>query len=322
MRIPAIVCGVILLVAPILVASAQNYPNRPIRIVVPTGPGSSTFNIAHMIGERLSERLGQPVVVESRPGASQMIGADHVAKSAADGYTIMLTSASYTGSVTVRAKLPFDPVNDLTGITMVAQGPLVLVVHPSLPVKTVKELIALARARPGQINYGSAGTGSVVHLMAEVFAASAKINIVHVPYKVFAQAVTDTVGGHVEMLFSSMPSVWPQVKANRVRALAVTSAKRSALVPELPTVAEAGVPGYEAGQWWGTFAPGKTPKDIVAKLYDEIQKILVAEEVKSRFVAQGAEPVLGMTPDAFSATVKNEIAKWSKVVKERNIKPQ
>ena len=322
MRIPAIVCGVILLVAPILVASAQNYPNRPIRIVVPTGPGSSTFNIAHMIGERLSERLGQPVVVESRPGASQMIGADHVAKSTADGYTIMLTSASFTGSVTVRAKLPFDPVNDLTGITMVAQGPLVLVVHPSLPVKTVKELIALARARPGQINYGSAGTGSVVHLMAEVFAASAKINIVHVPYKVFAQAVTDTVGGHVEMLFSSMPSVWPQVKANRVRALAVTSAKRSALVPELPTVAEAGVPGYEAGQWWGTFAPGKTPKDIVAKLYDEIQKILVAEEVKSRFVAQGAEPVLGMTPDAFSATVKNEIAKWSKVVKERNIKPQ
>ena len=322
MHIPAMVCGVIFLVAPILVASAQNYPNRPIRIVVPTGPGSSTFNIAHMIGERLSERLGQPVVVESRPGASQMNGADHVAKSTADGYTIMLTSASFTGSVTVRAKLPFDPVNDLTGITMVAQGPLVLVVHPSLPVKTVKELIALARARPGQINYGSAGTGSVVHLMAEVFAASAKINIVHVPYKVFAQAVTDTVGGHVEMLFSSMPSVWPQVKANRVRALAVTSAKRSALVPELPTVAEAGVPGYEAGQWWGTFAPGKTPKDIVAKLYDEIQKILVAEEVKSRFVAQGAEPVLGMTPDAFSATVKNEIAKWSKVVKERNIKPQ
>jgi len=322
MRIPAMVCGVIFLVAPILVASAQNYPNRPIRIVVPTGPGSSTFNIAHMIGERLSERLGQPVVVESRPGASQMIGADHVAKSAADGYTIMLTSASYTGSVTVRAKLPFDPVNDLTGITLAAQGPLVLIVHPSLPVKTVKELIALARARPGQINYGSAGTGSVVHLMAEVFAASAKIDIAHVPYKVFAQAVTDTVGGHVEMLFSSMPSVWPQVKANRVRALAVTSAKRSALLPELPTVAEAGVPGYEAGQWWGIFAPAKTPKDIVAKLYDEIQKILVAEEVKSRFVAQGAEPVLGMTPDAFSATVKNEIAKWSKVVKERNIKPQ
>ena len=322
MRIPAMVCGVIFLAAPILVASAQDYPNRPIRIVTPTGAGGSADILARVIGHKLTERLGQPVVVESRPGASQMIGADHVAKSTADGYTIMLTSASFTGSVTVRAKLPFDPVNDLTGITMVAQGPLVLVVHPSLPVKTVKELIALARARPGQINYGSAGTGSVVHLMAEVFAASAKINIVHVPYKVFAQAVTDTVGGHVEMLFSSMPSVWPQVKANRVRALAVTSAKRSALVPELPTVAEAGVPGYEAGQWWGTFAPGKTPKDIVAKLYDEIQKILVAEEVKSRFVAQGAEPVLGMTPDAFSATVKNEIAKWSKVVKERNIKPQ
>jgi len=192
----------------------------------------------------------------------------------------------------------------------------------SRPVAPAGQPIALARARPGQINYGSAGTGSVVHLMAEVFAASAKIDIAHVPYKVFAQAVTDTVGGHVEMLFSSMPSVWPQVKANRVRALAVTSAKRSALLPELPTVAEAGVPGYEAGQWWGIFAPAKTPKDIVAKLYDEIQKILVAEEVKSRFVAQGAEPVLGMTPDAFSATVKNEIAKWSKVVKERNIKPQ
>ena len=320
MRIPAMVCGVIFLAAPILVASAQDYPNRPIRIVVPTGAGGSADILARVIGQKLYERLGQPVVVESRPGAGQMIGADYVAKSAADGYTIMLATVTYTTSAGYQPKLPFDPVNDLTGITMVADGPFLLVVHPSLPVKTVKELIALARARPGQLDYGSSGTGGIIHFVTEALAASAKINIVHVPYKSFAQAVIDTVGGHVQIIISSVPSVWPQVKANRVRVLAVTTAKRSALISEVPTMAEAGVPGYDERQWWGMFAPGKTPKHLVAKLNDEVQKILVAEEVKSRLVAEGADPVLGMTPEAFSAAVKTEIAKWSKIARDLNLK--
>ncbi len=322
MRISALVCGVMFFVGPILAAFAQDYPNRPIRMIVPTTPGGSVDIVARMIGAKLHERLGQPVVMDNRAGAGQMIGADHVAKSAADGYTALLVSVTYTTSAATQPKLPFDPVNDLTGITMVGEGPFLLVVHPSLPVKTVKELIALARAKPGHLNYGSAGSGTIIHLVTEVLAASARINIVQVPYKGIAPAVTATVGGHVEMLIASLPSVWPQVKANRVRALAATSAKRSAFVPELPTVAEAGVPGYEAGTWLGMLAPAKTPRDIVAKLNGEIQKILAAEDVKSRLTAEGVEPVLLMSPEAFSATVKNEIAKWSKIVKERNIKPE
>ncbi len=320
MRIPTMLCGVLFLAGPILVTSAQDYPNRPIRLIVPGTPGGSADILARMIGQKLHERLGQPVVVENRSGAGQMIAADHVAKSAADGYTIILATITYTTSAATRPKLPFDPVHDLAGITMVGQGPLMLVVHPSLPVKTVKELIALARARPGHLNYGSSGSGSIIHLVTEVFAASAEINIVHVPYKAIAAAVTDTVGGHIPMLIVSLPAAWPQVKAKRVRALAVTTARRSAFVPELPTMAEAGVPGYDAGTWWGMFAPGKTPKDILAKLNGEIQKILVAEDVKSRLAAEGAEPVLQMAPETFSATVKSEIAKWSRVAKERNIK--
>ncbi len=322
MRISALVCGVMFLVGPIFVTSAQDFPNRPMRIVVPTTPGGSVDIVARIIGAKLHERLGQPVVMDNRGGAGQMIGADHVAKSAADGYTIILTSVTYTTSAATQPKLPFDPVNDLAGITMVGEGPFLLVVHPSLPVKTVKELIALARAKPGHLNYGSAGSGTIIHLVTEVLAASANINIVQVPYKGIAPAVTATVGGHVEMLITSLPAAWSQVKANRLRALAVTSAKRSAFVPELPTVAEAGVPGYEAGTWLGMFAPAKTPRDIVARLSGEIQKILAAEDVKSRLTAEGVEPVLLMSPEAFSAIVKNEIAKWSKVVKERNIKPE
>lgn len=320
MRVPALVCGAMFLVGPISVASAQDYPNRPIRIVVPTAPGGSADILARLIGNKLREHWGQPIVVENRAGAGQMIGADHVAKSAADGYTIMLLTGTYTTSAAIQPKLPFDPVNDLTGVNMVGVGPFMVTVHPSLPVKSVKELIALAKARPGELNYGTAGTGSIIHFATEVFAASANINIVHVPYKSGAPAVTDAVGGHVQMLIISLPSVWPQVKANRLRALAVTTAKRSAFVPELPTVAEAGIPGYEAGQWWGVLAPAKTPGDIVAKLNGEINKILATEDMKARVAEQGAEPVL-MSPEAFSAFVRDEIAQWRKVVEARNLKP-
>ncbi len=322
MRIRAAICGVLFLAGPIFVASAQDYPSRPIRMVVPAAPGGSVDIVARMIGHKLHERFGQPVVMDNRAGAGQMIGADHAAKSAPDGHTILLTSVTYTTSAATQPRLPFDPVNDLTGITMVGEGPFLLTVHPSLPVKTVNELIALVRARPGQVNYGSSGSGSIIHLVTEMLAASAKINIVHVPYKSITPAVTDTVGGHIQMLIVSLPAAWSQVKANRLRALAVTGAKRSAFVPELPTVAEAGVAGYEAGTWLGIFAPAKTPRDIVARLNGEIQKILAAEDMKSRLLAEGVEPVLLMSPEAFSVFVKSEIAKWSKVVKQHNIKPE
>jgi len=300
-------------------ASAQEYPARPIRIVVPTLAGGSADILARLIGAKLHERWGQPVVVENRGGAGQMIGADIVAKSAADGHTILLPTVTYTTSAATQTRLPFDPVNDLAGVTMVGEGPFLVTVHPSLPVKTLKDLIALAKSKPGHLNYASSGTGSILHLVTEVFAAGARIKLVHVPYKSIAPAVTETVGGHVPMMFGSLPSVLPQVKAGRLRALAVSTAKRSSFVPELPTVAEAGVPGFEARQWWGVFAPAKTPRPVVAKLNGEIHKILAAADVKSRLADEGAEPVV-TTPEAFGAIVKSDIAKWKKVVTDLNLK--
>jgi tripartite-type tricarboxylate transporter receptor subunit TctC len=301
-------------------AHAQEYPSRAIRIVVPVAAGGSPDVLARIIGEKMRERLGQPIVVDNRVGAGQMIGADLVAKAAPDGHTILLPTATYSGSAALQPKLPFDPVNDLTGVAMVGVGPLLVVVHPSVPAKNIKELIALAKSRKGQINYGSAGAGSIIHFATEVFAANTAIDIVHVPYKSGAPAVSAAVAGEVPMVFMSLPSVWPQVKSNRLRAIAVTSATRSAFVPDLPTVAEAGVPGYEATQWWGVLAPAKVPAAIITKLNAEINTILSADEMKSRLANEGAEPVL-MTPEAFTSFVRNEIAKFRKVATERNIKP-
>ena len=317
MRMSALILGSTFIA--VAAASAQEYPARPIRIVVPTLAGGSADILARLIGAKLHERWGQPVVVENRGGAGQMIGADIVAKSAADGHTILLPTVTYTTSAATQTRLPFDPVNDLAGVTMVGEGPFLVTVHPSLPVKTLKDLIALAKSKPGHLNYASSGTGSILHLVTEVFAAGAGIKLVHVPYKSIAPAVTETVGGHVPMMFGSLPSVLPQVKAGRLRALAVSTAKRSSFVPELPTVAEAGVPGFEARQWWGVFAPAKTPRPVVAKLNGEIHKILAAEDVKSRLADEGAEPVV-TTPEAFSAIVKSDIAKWKKVVADLNLK--
>ena len=249
-----------------------------------------------------------------------MIGADVVAKSPGDGHTLLLPTVTYTTSAATAARLPFDPLNDLAGITMIGDGPFLVVVHPSLPVKSVKELIAFARARPGTLNYASSGTGGITHLITEVFAANAKIKLVHVPYKSVAPAVIDVVGGHVPMLIVSVPSVLPQVKAGRLRALAVTSPSARSSLPGLPTVAESGVPGYEARQWWGMFAQGKTPRAIVSRLNGEIQRILAAEDVKLRLADEGAEPVLQMTPEAFATVVRNDIAKWRKIVADLNIK--
>jgi tripartite-type tricarboxylate transporter receptor subunit TctC len=272
-----------------------------------------------MIGAKLHERFGQPVVTENRSGAGQMIGFDYVAKSPPDGHVLLLGTITYTTSVATRASLPFDPLNDITGVTMIGQGPLLLVVHPSLPAKSVKGLLAIAKSRPGAINYASAGAGTIVHLVAEQFASLAKIDIVHVPYKSIAPAVTDVVGGHVPMMFASLPAAWHHVKANRLRALGVTTATRSPFVPEIPTIAEAGVPGFEASTWWGLFAHGRTPKETVAKINAEVQKIIVADDIKARLTAEGAQAVTGMTPDAFNALIRKEIDMWRAIAKERKI---
>ncbi len=315
MCVPALAWVSLFAAMPAPAATAQEYPSRPIRIVVPTLAGGSADILARLIGGKLHERWGQPVIVDNRAGAGQMIGADAVAKAPADGHTLLLPTVTYTTRAATQPKLPFDPVNDLAGITMVGEGPFLVTVHPSLPVKSLKDLIALARSKPGSLNYASSGTGSILHFVTEVFAAGAKIKLVHVPYKSIAPAVTDTVGGHVPMMFGSLPSVLPQVKAGRLRALAVTTPKRSQFVPELPTVAEAAVPGFEARQWWGVFAPSKTPGPIIAKLNGELHRILAAQEVRSRLAEEGAEPVV-TTPEAFSAIVKGDIAKWKKVALE------
>ncbi len=316
MRIASIVCAAGLLT---FGAHAQEYPTRIVRMVVPGLPAGSADILARMIGAKLNERSGQPVVTENRSGAGQMIGADYVAKSPPDGHTLLLATITYSTSVATRASLPFDPLNDITGVTMIGDGPLLLVVHPSLPAHSVRELVALAKARPGFINYASSGAGTINHLVAEGFASRAKIDLVHVPYKAIAAAVTDVVGGHVPMTFASLPAAWHHIKSNRLRALAVTTAKRSAFVPEMPTVAEAGVPGFEASTWWGLFAQGKTPKDLVVKINSEIQKIIVADDIRTRLTAEGAQPVVGMTPDAFNMRVRNEIAMWRAIAKERKI---
>ncbi|MBX9904060.1 MAG: tripartite tricarboxylate transporter substrate binding protein [Burkholderiales bacterium] len=300
-------------------AYGQEYPVRTIRIVVPVAAGGSPDVLARIIGEQMRARMGQAVVVDNRVGAGQMIGADLVAKSAPDGYTIMLPTATFCSSAAIQPKLPFDPVNDLTGVSMVGSGPLVVVLHPSVPVKNIRELIALAKSKPGQLNYGSAGTGSIIHFAAEVFAANTGIDIVHVPFKSAAPAVTAVVSGEVPMMFISLPSVRPQMQNKRLRVIAVTSAKRSSFVPELPTVAEAGVPGYEAGQWWGVLAPAKVPAAIIGRLNTEINAILSAEDMRSRMAGEGAEVQL-MTPEAFTGLIRSEIGKYRKVVKERNLR--
>jgi tripartite-type tricarboxylate transporter receptor subunit TctC len=315
MRVPMASCVLLVLAAVSAPAPAQTFPVKPVRIVVPTEPGGSSDTLARVLGARLQEQWGQPVIVENRAGANQMIGADLVARAPADGHAILVPTITYTTSAATMLKLPFDPLHDLTGITMIGDGAFLVVVHPSLPVTSIKDLIALARARPGQINYGSTSLG-IARFNAEIFMAMARIKMTHIPYKSASPSVIAAVGGHVSVLFISLPSVLSQVKAGRLRALAVTSAKRSAFVPELPTVAEAGVPGYEARQWWGLLAHAKTPPALIGKLNGEFQKALALDDVKARLAHEGAQPVLGMTPDEFNAVIRSDTEKWRKVVRD------
>ena len=291
----------------------QPYPAKPIRMIVAFAPGGIADFAARSVSQRLTTVLGVPVVVENRPGAGGITGAEVVARSAPDGYTLLVTSISHTINPSVRKNLPFDAQRDFTPVTLITDAPNLLVVHPSLPAKSVKELIALARARPGQISYASSGTGTSTHLSGELFKAMTRADIVHVPYKGGGPAVVDLVGGHVQMMFSTLPSVLQQVRAGKLRGLAVTGGRRFAAASEFPTMIESGLRGYEVSGWSGLFAPAGTPREAVTRLASEIGKILRAPDLKERFSIQGAEPV-GNAPDVFAAFVGSEIARWKKVV--------
>jgi tripartite-type tricarboxylate transporter receptor subunit TctC len=307
--------------APQAYAAEQSYPSKVVRILVGAPPGGSNDIFARAIAQRITPSLGQQVIVDNRPGANQLIAADLTAKAPPDGHTLYITTTSFAAGVAIQPKLPFDPVNDLTGITMVASGPMVLVIHPSLPAKTAKDLVAIARAKPGQLNYTSSGIGSINHMAMEVFKAQAKVDVVHIPHKGMSPALTDLMSGNVQILIVSLPSVAGQMKSGRLRALGVTSEKRTSFAPELPTIAESGVPGYEASLWWGMFAPSKTPRPVIDRLNAEIHKAMASPEMKKLYTEFGAE-ASPTTPEAFTATVKKEIAKWSKVVKDAGIKPE
>jgi tripartite-type tricarboxylate transporter receptor subunit TctC len=315
-------CGTFALLIGMGAAWAQGgYPAKPVRIVVPSAPGGGTDITARIVAPRLAERLGQQVIVDNRPGAGTMIGGEVVAKSAPDGYTLLMGLSTLAINPAMYKKVLYDPVNDFAPITQVIAAPNMLVVHPVVPAKTVKELIAFARVRPGQLNYASAGQGTNPHLSMELFLSMTGLKIVHIPYKGFAPGIVDLVAGHVSLATATMLTGLPHVRTGRLRLLGTTGAKRAAILPDAPTVAEAGVPGYEASQWYGVLAPARTPQGIIAKLNAEIVHILQTPDMKKRLAADGTEPV-GNTPDEFGRYIKEEIVKWAKVAKAAGIKPE
>src|SRR5947207_1546829 len=297
-------------------ALAQAWPNRPVRFLVPFAAGAGINDImARLVGQHLGAGLGQPVVIENRAGAGGIAGTEAAAKAAPDGYTFLMTNVSLVTSAYLY-KLSYDPQKDFIPVTLVATSPLMLVVHPSVAAKSVQELVALAKANPGRLNFGSGGVGSTPHLSVELFKSAAGFDAVHVPYKGGAPALNDLVGGQLSFMIENMPGTMPFVKAGKLRALAITSAERSPLEPALPTMAEAGVPGYEVVGWNGLVAVRGTPPEIVARLAAEVAQILRTPEVKERLATLGAEPV-GNTPEEFGAFIRAENARWGRIIKEK-----
>ena len=295
------------------------YPSKPVRVIVPFAPGGSNDIMGRLVAQRLGESTGQTFIVDNRPGAGGIIGTEIVAKAQPDGYTLLVMSATLTVNPSLQRKLPYDTLKDLAPITNIAAAPLMLVVHPSVPARSVAELLAYARAQPDKLNFGSGGPGSTPHLAGEMLKSMARVRMTHVPYKGGGPALTDLVGGQIQLMLENIPSTLPHVKVNRLRALAVTGPKRSPLVPEVPTLSEAGVQGYELVGWNGLFAPAGTPRNIVAYLQGETARALSQPEVKERLSALGAEGV-GNTPAEFSAFVRAELKKWAQVVRDANIK--
>lgn len=299
-----------------IAASAQSYPAKPIRLIVPFAPAGPTDIMSRAISERITARLGQQLVVDNRPGAGGGIGTELAARSAPDGYTMLLGHiGTHAINVSLYSQIGYDPVKDFAPITMIATLPLGLFVHVSVPVHSVKELVALAKSRPGSINFGSAGSGGPTHMAGEMLKSMAHIDIVHVPYKGNAASLTDLVAGRVQMMFSNLLTAGPQARAGKLRVIAISSGKRSPQAPDLPTIAESGVPGYDLTPWYGVLFPAGTPRAIVMRLNKEIGEILTRPDMVDRFRTQGIDLVTS-TPEAFAALIQSEIPKWRRVVKE------
>jgi len=300
-------------------AQAQTFPSRPVRIVVPFAPGGATDALARAMAQKMSESWGQPVVVENKPGAAGNIGTEFVARAPADGYTMLMAINSHAINASLYSKLGYDPIKDFQPVSLFAIAPNVLAAHPSLPANTVQELIKLAQARPGEISYGSAGSGSGSHLAGALFANLAGVQMTHVPYKGVTPAVTDLIGGQISLSFSVYSVVDPHIKAGKLKAIAVTSAKRSPYAPTLPTVAESGLKGFDVVSWFGLLVPATTPKEVVAKIHDEVARIAKLPDVKEKFASQGID-LVGNTPTEFADFIKQDWAVWDKVIKSTGIK--
>ncbi len=303
-------------------AWAQTYPAKPVRMVVPFPAGGGTDIFARLIGRKLGENLGQLFVIDNRAGASGIIGCELVARAAPDGYTLVMgTTGTHATIPAVISKMPYDPIKDFAPISLVADSPFILLVHPSLPVKNVKELIAFAKARPGQLTYGSSGIGQSSHLGFELFNRLAGIKSIHVPYKGLPPATADTIAGNLTMTWDSITASAPYIKAKRLRALGIASAQRSALMPEIPTISESGVDGFLLSSWYAMYAPAATPQDIVRRLHREVVKVLLDAQVREQFAALGAEAV-GNSPEELTAVMQRDLVKWTKVARDANVKAE
>jgi tripartite-type tricarboxylate transporter receptor subunit TctC len=300
-------------------APAQDYPTRPVRLVVASTPGGGTDISARLIAPKLSEVLGRQVVVENRPGATTMIGAEFVARSAPDGHTLLMGVSSLTINPYIQAKVPYDVVKDFAPISQVLTAPNILVAHPSLPARSVVELVAFARLRPGQLNFAAGSPGSNQHLAIELFLSMTKLKMTYVPYKGQGPALLDVTAGHVHLMMCNILSALPQIKSGRIRALGVTSLKRASVAPAIPTIAETGVPGYEVVQWYGILAPAATPRDIIARVHSATVRALQDPAIHAHIAGEGGEAV-GGTPEEFSAVIRADLQKWGKVVREMGIK--
>jgi tripartite-type tricarboxylate transporter receptor subunit TctC len=301
-----------------MAAAAQSYPTRPIRYVVPQAPGGSSDTLARTLVQRLGEKLGQQVVVDNRPGATGIVGAEIAVRAAPDGHTLLQVATSHATNPAMQAKLPYDTLRDFVPIMLLSQQPNLWLVHPSLPVKSIRELVAYARSKAGQVNYASSGTGGSQHLAGELLKSMTGADMVHVPYKGSPPALIDLLAGRVPVMSSTMPPALPHIRSGRVRAIAVTSAQRSPALPDVPTVVESGVPGYEAIAWQGLVAPARTPANVVSRVNGELVRILGQSDVRTKLQELGFE-TMASTPEQFAAYIRSEIAKWTKVIKAAGI---
>jgi tripartite-type tricarboxylate transporter receptor subunit TctC len=302
------------------VPAQQDYPNKPIRMIIPFPPGGGTDIVSRQVAAKMSEGLGQQVIVDNRPGAGGTVGAELAVGAAPDGYTIIMVSAAY-GVNPGLYKLPYDPVNGIATISMIGTGPLLVALHPSMPPGSIMELIAYAKANPGKLNYGSAGQGGLAHLATELFKLTAGVDMVHIPYKGTGPAITDLIGGRLQLMFGNIVPILPHVKTGKLRGIAVTTAKRISALPDVPTVAESGMPGYEAVVWFGVWAPPRISRAIVDRLNEEIRRVVVLPAIKDRLAIEGLDAAPS-TPAEFAAYLKKDIEKWTRVVKTAGVKPE